>query len=152
VRNAAVILPSCFGLSILSGFVPWVSAEVVVVSAAALLGSPLLVLGLVVTATGGQMLGDCLLYWLGMRVGARKATDAGRLARWRRRLHDGGARALGLVFLSSAAGIPPLYLTTVAAGASGMPFPRFIGAASCGLFARFGVLAFCPAIVMRFVR
>ncbi len=151
VHNLAVLLPSCFGLSILSGLVPWISAEVVVVSCAALLVSPASLAAVALTATSGQVLGGSVVYWLGLRAGTTKIARTGRLARWREKLSGGGRRALAMVFVSSASSIPPLYLTTILAGSSGMRFSRFVGVASCGLFARFAALAFLPAVVARFI-
>ncbi len=144
-----LVLFSCFGLSLVSGFVPWISGEVIVLSCAALLHSPALLLSVAVVATGGQLIGGSVLYWLGMRAGMLNVVQTGRFARWRERLHDGRGRALAVVFTSAAASLPPMSLTTIVAGASGMGFGRFAGAAACGLFVRFAVLAFCPSIVMR---
>jgi len=152
LHNLAVVLFSCFGLSLLSGFVPWISGEVIVLSCAALLHSPLSLAALALVATAGQLIGGSVLYWLGFRAGHLKVVRNGRLARWRERLRDGRGRALALVFLSSAASIPPMCLMTIAAGTSGMGFTRFAGAASCGLFVRFTVLAFCPALVTGLLR
>jgi membrane protein YqaA with SNARE-associated domain len=152
MSSIGVLLSSCFGLSILSGFVPWISAELVVVSCAALLSSPASLTALALTATSGQAVGGSLVYWFGLRAGTTKLAGTGRLARWRARLDGGGTRALALVFLSSASSIPPLYLTTIAAGTAGMRFSRFLGAAWCGLFVRFAVLAFLPGLAFRLVR
>ena len=152
LHNVAVVLFACFGLSLLSGFVPWVSGEVIVLSCAALLHSPIALTALALAATAGQLLGGSVLYWVGFRAGRLNVARTGRLARWRERLHDGRGRAFALVFVSSAASIPPMCLMTIAAGTSGMGFSRFAGAASCGLFVRFAVLAFCPAIVAGILR
>ncbi len=149
LHDVALVLCSCFGLSLLSGFVPWISGEVIVLSCAALLHSPLALAALALVATSGQLVGGSVLYWLGFRAGTLQVARNGRLARWRERLRHGGGRALALVFVSAAASVPPMCLVTIAAGTSGMGFPRFAGAASCGLFVRFAVLAFCPALVMR---
>ncbi len=146
--TTAWIFSSGFGLSIVSAILPWVNAEVILLSLAALLRSPfdLAVLALLVTA--GQMAGKCVVYWTGLQAGKMKIAQSGRVERWRVRLCGRHLRAFGLVFLSSAVGIPPLYLTTLAAGTVGMAFPRFLGAATAGRVIRFGALVFCPRLVM----
>ena len=146
--TTAWILSSGFGLSIVSAILPWFNAEVILLSLAALLRSPfdLVVLALVVSA--GQMVGKCVVYWAGFQAGKLKVAQSGRVERWRARLGGRQLRAVGLVFLSSAVGIPPLYLTTLAAGTVGMAFPRFLGAAAGGRVIRFGALVFCPRLVM----
>lgn len=150
--GAPWIFASCFGLSIVSALFPWLNGEVIVLSLAALLASPLELIALALVASAGQMVGKCVLYWIGGR--AAHATGAGnaRVERWRARLQRGRLRSLALVFVSSATGIPPLYLTTLVAGAVQMAFPRFLGAAACGRLVRFGVLVFCPQVVLHLLR
>ncbi len=152
VDNVAVVLSSCFGLSVLSGVVPWISSEVVVVSCALLLRSPAALAALALCAACGQTLGGSVVYWVGLRAGSSKIARTPRFERWRERLGSGHAGALALVFVSSASSIPPLYLTTLAAGTSGMRFSRFLGVVVSGLFVRFVVLAFCPAAIVGFLR
>lgn len=145
---AAWIFTSGFGLSIVSALLPWFNGEVIVLSLAALLRSPFDLALLALVAAGGQMVGKCILYWAGTQAGKLKAAHSERVERWRARLRGQRLRALGLVFLSSTVGIPPLYLTTIAAGTVGMAFPRFLGAAAGGRLVRFGALVFCPRLVM----
>lgn len=145
---AAWIFTSGFGLSIVSALLPWFNGEVIVLSLAALLRSPFDLALLALVAAGGQMVGKCILYWAGTQASKLKAAHSERVERWRARLRGQRLRALGLVFLSSTVGIPPLYLTTIAAGTVGMAFPRFLGAAAGGRLVRFGALVFCPRLVM----
>jgi membrane protein YqaA with SNARE-associated domain len=142
------IFASCFGLSILSALLPWFNGELIVLSFAALLGSPLDLAILAVLAAAGQMLGKCALYWVGTRAATLDVARTARVDRWRGRLCGRPLRALALVFVSSAAGIPPLYVTTIAAGTLGMAFPRFLGAAACGRVLRFAGVVFCPRFVV----
>ncbi len=152
-NDALLVVCSCFGLSVLSGFLPWISGEVIVLGCAtALLRSPILLTALAAAATLGQITGGSVLYWLGFRAGTLKFARDGRLARWRERLRNSRGRALVLVFVSGAASIPPMTLMTVVAGTSGMGFARFAGAAACGLFVRYAVLAFCPTLVVGLFR
>jgi len=139
---------SCFGLSIVSALLPWFNGEVIVVSFAALMRAPADLALLAVFAAAGQMLGKCLLYWVGFRAGRLHVDRNGRLERWRERLRGRRLQALGLVFVSSTIGIPPLYLTTLAAGTVGMRFSGFLGAAACGRVIRFAAVAFSPGLVL----
>ena len=147
---ASWVFASCFGLSIASALVPWFNGELIVLSLSVTLRSPLDLATLALVAAAGQMAGKCVLYWLGFQTGRLKVAQNGRMERWRDRLRGTPVRAVALVFVSSAVGIPPLYLTTIAAGTVGMAFPRFLGAAACGRVVRFGVLVFCPWLVVRF--
>jgi membrane protein YqaA with SNARE-associated domain len=144
----AWIFTSCFGLSIVSAVLPWFNGEVIVLALAAMLRSRFDLAVLAIVAAAGQMVGKCGLYWAGFQAGKLDVARNGRLERWRVRLRSQHVRAFALVFLSSTIGIPPLYLTTIAAGTVGMAFPRFLGAAACGRLVRFGTLVFCPRLIM----
>ena len=147
IPDPAAALPwlfaSCFGMSVVSALVPWFNGEAIALSFAVLMRSPLDLALLALMASAGQMLGKCALYYLGF--GARRLRRQGderRARAWSRRLEDGSFRAMALVFLSSTVGIPPLYLTTLAAGAVGMRFSSFVGAAALGRVVRFTAVVF----------
>ena len=142
------VFVSCFGLTILSAIVPWVNAEVILLSLAALVDSPLALVVLVIVATAGQMVGKCVVYWTGRRSGrlhSPRVADA--LERWRHRLAKHPSNAVTLVLVSSIVGIPPFYPVTLAAGALGVDFWRFLVAGTVGRLVRFGALAFVPHLV-----
>ncbi len=143
----AWLFVSCFGLSIASALFPWLNGEAVVLSFAVLMRSPLDLAVLTLAAVAGQVLGKCLLFRVG--VGARQlpACRSARALRWLERLRQGRVRPMAVVFVSSLVGIPPLYLTTLAAGAAGMQFPCFLGAAATGRIIRFAAVAFAPGLV-----
>ncbi len=145
------VLASCFGLSIVSAVAPWFNGEMIVLAHAVVLGSPIELAALAIVAAAGQMAGKCALYWLGTQTVRRAGARSPRFDQWCARLAGRPARAAALVFVSSTVGIPPLYLTTLAAGPVGMAFPRVFGAAACGRVIRFGALVFCPQLVMRLV-
>ena len=135
---------SCFGLTVVSAILPWVNAEVIVVSFAALAHSPAEVALVVVVATAGQMAGKCVVFWAGHR-GERWRGHDGRLSqRWRQLLTAKPWRAVALVLLSSAVGVPPFFLVTLAAGAAGVNFRRFLVAGTVGRLVRFGAIALLP--------
>ena len=144
----AWLFASCFGLSIASALLPWLNGEAVVISFAVLMRSPFDLAVLTMVAVAGQVLGKCVLYRVA--AGARRlpACRDGRFAGWLERLRQGRVRPAAVVFVSSLVGIPPLYLTTMAAGAAGMRFPLFLGAATSGRIIRFAAVAFAPGLVI----
>ena len=144
---SAWLFVSCFGLSVVSALLSWFNGEAIALSFALPMRSPADLALLALLAAAGQTLGKCLLYWLGFNAGRLHVDRNGRLQHWRERMQGGCARAMALVFLSSAIGIPPLYLTTLAAGTIGMRFSRFIGAAACGRVLRFGAVVFVPSLL-----
>lgn len=96
---------ACFGLAAASAVFPWMSAEIVVLALPALAPSPKALAALLLIATAGQMAGKCIVYWTGrgtFRWASPRITRA--VERWRGRLGSTPSRAMGLVFLSSAAG------------------------------------------------
>jgi membrane protein YqaA with SNARE-associated domain len=56
---------------------------------------------------------------------------------------------MGLVFISSALGIPPFYVITILAGAVRLRFGRFIAVGACGRVLRFGALILVPQLAIR---
>ena len=141
---------SCFVLSIVSALVPWVNGEVLLLSLAALVRSPFPLLVLVLLASAGQMAGKCVLYWAGRGVIPLRSGRIGiTLASWRERFERSSSRPMGLIFVSSALGIPPFYVVTILAGAFRVRFGRFIAVGSCGRLLRFGVLVLVPQVAVR---
>lgn len=139
---------SCFGLTVVSAIVPWVNAEIILLSFVALAHSPAQLALVVVIATAGQMAGKCVVFWAGRR-GEGWRGHGGELAqRWRQRLAAKPCRANILVFLSSAVGVPPFFLVTLAAGATGVNFRAFLVAGTVGRLVRFGALAFLPHAIL----
>ena len=125
----------------ISGVVPVLNAELLVLAAAAAM--PLAGLPLVVAvATGGQMLAKTTLFalarWLPRKLPkkARAALErvSGRVATHRR----GPA---SLVFASAASGVPPFYGVSLACGALGMRLKTFVIIGCAGRALRFGALA-----------
>jgi len=143
----------CFGYTVLSAIVPWVNAEVVVLSLPLFAASRLELMALVLVATAGQMVGKCVVYWSAR--GAGKAPPerwTASLERWRVRFERRPPAALGLVFVSSAVGIPPFYVISLLAGALKLGFGRYLFAGTCGRLVRFGLLAFCPQLILEMFR
>lgn len=143
----------CFTLSIVSALVPWVNGEILLLSFTALVRSPLDLIRLVLSASAGQMVGKCALYWAGRGVVPLQSNRVRlTMASWRERFEKSPSRLLTLVFVSSALGIPPFYVITILAGAFHVRFGRFIGVGMCGRLVRFGLLVFIPQFAVRLFR
>ena len=141
--------PACLGLAVLSAIVPWFNAEILVLALPAVATSSLHLSGLVLLVTAGQMLGKCVVYWTsrgGRGMASPRVSRA--IERWRGRFARRPWSPVALVLASSAIGIPPFYLVTVAAGALEVDFVRFIAAGTVGRLLRFGLLAFIPYLVL----
>ena len=126
----------------ISGIVPLVNAEILVIAAAVAMpaaGVPLVALA----STVGQMSTKTSLFAI-----ARWAPS--RLPGKARRALSGATESLakregavsGLVFASAATGLPPFYGVSLATGALGMRLSTFVLAGGLGRFLRFGALAF----------
>ncbi|MEJ2207035.1 MAG: hypothetical protein P8170_23375 [Gemmatimonadota bacterium] len=124
-----------------SGIVPLVNAELLVVAAAVAapgLGVPLVV----AVSTAGQMSTKTLLYGLARWAPNRLPSRArGALERASGAIADRGGAARSLVFASAALGVPPFYGVSLAAGALGMRLRAFLWSGSVGRLVRFGVIA-----------
>jgi membrane protein YqaA with SNARE-associated domain len=116
--NTAWMYVSCFALSIVSAILPWVNCEVLLLSLPALAGSPSELTCLVLLTSIGQMAGKCALYWAGRGSTRSHSAQVSRTTeRWRERIERSSSRPPTLLFVSSALGIPPFYVTTIVAGA-----------------------------------
>jgi membrane protein YqaA with SNARE-associated domain len=140
---------ACFGLTVLSAVLPWFNAEIIVLALPAVAPSRSALVALVLVATAGQMAGKCLVYWAGRR-GVRRCTPrmSAGVERWRDQIDRLRSGPIGLIFLSSAVGIPPFFVITAVAGALRISFPRFLLAGTAGRLLRFGTLVFVPQLIM----
>jgi membrane protein YqaA with SNARE-associated domain len=139
----------CFGLTFVSAILPWVNAEIIVLSLPLLAPSPGALAGLVLVATAGQMTGKCLVYGAG-RKGGRFIPERARAAtrRWGDLLRANPRRTVFLLLASSVVGVPPFYVMSLVAGALEMRFSVFLIAGTVGRLARFGTLALVPQLFM----
>jgi membrane protein YqaA with SNARE-associated domain len=141
-----------FAYAWLSGLLPFLNAEVYLVWLAA--SAPRAALwSLVATATAGQMVAKCLLFWGGrgllrLPFGGRGRGILDPIAR--AGMH-GRCASLGptaraaLVFASAVTGLPPFYGLSVACGALRWSFALFVVCGTAGRLARFSALAMVPA-------
>lgn len=127
--------------SAVSGVVPLVNAELLVVTAAAALpavGVPLVALA----STMGQMSAKFSLFAVARWAPSRLPVKAkGALERASSRLGERGGTVSSLVFTSAATGFPPFYGISIAAGALGVPAVSFLASGGLGRLVRFAVLA-----------
>lgn len=146
----AWVAAGCFALTVVSAIVPWVNAEVIVLSLPALAPSPSALVLLVIIATVGQMTGKIAVYWAGRGTANVRSPQVARaIERWQPYFAARGRNIAWLIVLSSAVGIPPFFLTTLVAGAVRMDLGTFIAAGTCGRLLRFGALVLIPHLVMR---
>jgi membrane protein YqaA with SNARE-associated domain len=139
-----------FAASILSALLPWVNAELLMLSAVPLASSHASLMGLVAAVTMGQMTGKSVMYWISRNATgtyARRVRNA--VEGLRTRLEGHPRAALGLVLVSALVGVPPFYAVSIAAGASGMRFGRFLAVGGFARFVHFAAVALLPQVVMR---
>jgi len=138
------LIVGVFLTCVVSGFLPWVSAEVIV-GAAVLATTRATWPFLVGASAAGQMLAKVTLYslarWAPGRLPARAAGALLRLGR----LTPTPAAALLAVFSSAAVGLPPLYLTTLGAGVVRLSLPLFMAAGTLGILLRYSAVAWGAA-------
>lgn len=135
------ILGGLLVASALSGIVPVINAELLVLVAAAAvpaLGVPLVA----VISTIGQMSTKFSLFavarWAPSRL-PKRARSA--LERASRPLEKRQGAVWSLLFTSATTGVPPFYGVSLAAGAIGVRTSSFLTSGTLGRLIRFGVLA-----------
>ena len=144
------LLMGLFVGTAVSGVIPLVNAELLVVAAVAAsasatgstssIGSMILLLGVVSAA--GQMMTKSLLFGLARWAPSRMPARAqGALERASAKIERHGGASSSLLFVSAATGIPPFYGVSLAAGALHVRFQCFLAAGFAGRAIRFGGLA-----------
>ncbi|MGH9256994.1 MAG: VTT domain-containing protein [Vicinamibacterales bacterium] len=139
-----------YALAIVSAVLPWVNAELLMISAIPLAGSRGGLVALVVAVSAGQMTGKAFMYWAS-RTSTRPHSPRvqGAVDRWRARLQQRPRSVLAVTFLSALVGIPPFFVVSVVAGALGMAFPRFLAVGTAGRVMHFAVVACVPQLMWR---
>lgn len=137
-----------FGVAVASALLPFVNIELYLAGIGAL-GGPA-VIGLALVAAAGQTVGKIVWYEI-----ARRSLDSPRVQRklaspkmqarhqrWSARMEGRPWYAAVIIFLAASAGIPPLLIMAVIAGALRMPRVVYIPTVFVGRFLRFwGILA-----------
>jgi membrane protein YqaA with SNARE-associated domain len=135
VIDGAGLVGLALGVGLLSALIPVVNAEVFLLAATASV-SPLVGVGAVVGLAVGQVAGKLCLF-----TASRRSRQAVTHRRRRRPAREPRWPATGVLLTSAAVGVPPLAVTTVAAGARRTPAALFVACTLTGRLARFGVLA-----------
>ena len=133
-----------FAICVLGSLIPFVNTEIYLLSAVAL--SPKsYVLPLVIAATVGQTVGKIAMYYVGLGV---LKLPAGRVQRgleaMQAKMEARPVWGKLIFFCSSLVGLPPLYVTAIAAGAVRMNIVFFVLACLVGRFIHFAVVAMVP--------
>lgn len=150
LSNIWWIAAGCYTLAVVSAVVPWVNAEVLMLSAAPLAGSPIQLAVLVALVTLGQMTGKSIMYWISRNATRPRAPRLqNAIDRWGERLQRHPGSALGVMLLSSTIGLPPFYIVAIAAGALNVAFGRFLAVGAVGRLVHFALLAFVPQLIWR---
>ena len=143
----AWMMLSYFGLGVVSAVLPWINAEIIVLSLPGVAPSKAALMALVVIATAGQMTGKSFVYWAGRRGNRVLPGRAGTaLEKLKNRLSSRPSRAVVLVLVSALVGLPPFFLITMVGGAVKMNFLAFLTAGTAGRLVRFGLLVTLPQL------
>ena len=141
-----------FAMAFVSAVVPWVNAEVLMISAVPFAASRPVLAILVIAVSAGQMAGKALVYWVSRRsTRPRSPRLQGAIDRWQRRIQHRPRSAMALTFVSAVAGFPPFFLVSAAAGALGVAFGGFMLVGSAGRLIHFTIVAFAPDLLRRIV-
>jgi len=131
-----------FAVAVIAGLVPLVSVEVFLIGLVRLAVDRAAELpAIVIAATLGQMVAKIGLYFAGRglielprgRYKAKLEAVRARLDRWR-------TRPYVVYAISSVLGLPPFYLTVIAAGALRIRFAAFLAIGLAGRLVRFAVV------------
>lgn len=144
LQGTLFALAGAYGAFVLSAVVPWVNAEVLLLSMTPFVRSWSDAAVLVVVATAGQITGKVGIYWVGRVAGDAARLRPGRGAaceRWRARMTRRPGSAVSLLFFSATVGVPPFYVLTVLAGVLRVRFVAFLAAGTIGRLLHFGLIA-----------
>ena len=139
-----ILCLTSFAVCGLGALLPFVNTEIYLIGAAALAPRALWA-PLVVSGSLGAMAGKVLLYYAGRGVvklpgGRVKKGLESMQTRMEERPHLGKA----LYAVSAVVGLPPFYVTTVAAGAVRMNFAYFLTVGFIGRLIRFAAVVALP--------
>jgi membrane protein YqaA with SNARE-associated domain len=130
----------------LGALLPFVNTEVYLIGAAALMPHALWV-PLVVAGSVGAMAGKVLLYYAGrgvVKLPWKRAQQG--IAAMQARMEAKPAAGKWLYTVSAVLGLPPFYVTTIAAGAVRMNFVFFLVVGFIGRLIRFAAVVALPGV------
>ncbi|KAA3619715.1 MAG: hypothetical protein DWQ05_03030 [Calditrichaeota bacterium] len=138
---------STFILCFVSGFIPIVNAEAIVIGVAAMSGDEAIWLIAFVSAFG-QMLAKGILYFAGRgALNIPMGKYEAKLAEAEKKFEKWQGKSDAFVFLSASVGFPPFYVVSILAGVVKLNFYRFFASGMVGRYIRFAVLALFPQVL-----
>jgi membrane protein YqaA with SNARE-associated domain len=142
-------IATCFVAAIVSALLPWVNAELMLLAVAAPLTSVSDVSGVVLAVTVGQVIGKSGLYWMARQTSlvAPNGRCGKAIDRWRVACDSRHRSTQTMLTCSAIFGLPPFYVTTVAAGALRVDFVRFLVAAVFGRLVHFSAVGLAPLLI-----
>jgi membrane protein YqaA with SNARE-associated domain len=145
---ATPTLLASFALAVVSAIVPWVNGELILLAFTAPATAATDLAAVVVAVTAGQVTGKSALYWLARRAQRLppRRVDAA-IDRWREQAARRPLAGLATMFASATFGVPPLYITTLAAGSLMVEFGSFLAIIVVGRLLHFGAIALTPRFV-----
>ena len=142
----ALLCLTSFAICGLGALLPFVNTEVYLIGAAALMPRTLWT-PLVVAGSVGAMAGKVLLYYAGrgmLKLPWQRAQKG--LAKMQTRMEERPTVGKLLYSVSAVVGLPPFYVTTLAAGAVGMNFTFFLVVGFIGRLIRFALVVALPGL------
>lgn len=131
-----------FLVSLISGLVPLINAEVFLVGLIRLaVHGPSQLPGIVIAAATGQMVAKIGLYYAGQGLlELPRGRHREKIETVRRKLERWQTKPYLIYAISSVTGLPPFYLTVLAAGAMKIRFRAFLAIGLAGRLIRFTVI------------
>jgi membrane protein YqaA with SNARE-associated domain len=144
----AWLVLGAFGGAIVSAIVPWVNAEILLLSAVAIRRDA--TIPLVIAVALGQMVGKSVLYWLARSAKVPRAQRfASAIERWRARFQGHPFSSVLIMGVSAVTGFPPFYIISIVAGALRISYVVFLIVGSLGRLAHFALFALVPHVASR---
>jgi membrane protein YqaA with SNARE-associated domain len=104
-------------------------------------------IALVLVATCGTLIGKTILYYSGQGLVRLPVRGRERIDRFLEEARQREGIASGVLFAAAAAGVPPFYIVTVAAGAIRLNLLRFILIGFTGRLIRFSIVVYAPHLI-----
>ena len=131
------VVLGAFGMCLLSGSIfPWISSELVVIGAAALLPRELLP-PLVLFAAAGQIVGKTSIFAIARWTPQRLPKGAQKFLYRAAALGHSKNKLTAALVVSAVFSMPPFYLMTLAAGTLGVSLRAFVAAGAAGTLLRY---------------
>ena len=142
------IIPATFVVAIVSGFVPFVNAEILLGLALLKYNSIPMAIALGLLVAAGQMISKIGIYKASRgAANLGKHKEDGKLAKARAMMERWKDKPVLLTFISASLGIPPFFLVSIVAGILEMRFATFVTVGFIGRTVRFVTIALVAVLV-----